>query len=116
VNASVANLNTETSNAINGRMARNIGNGALLGGQSPARRNFQPGAPAPAQVVMAQAASESATQAQELGDLFEYKLKEPISIQKNRSALVPIVQSTIDAEKVSVWNERAGLPRPQRAL
>jgi len=59
---------------------------------------------------------EAAASAQELGDLFEYKLKEPITIPKNRSALVPIVQSTIAAEKVSVWNERAGLPRPQRAL
>jgi hypothetical protein len=43
-------------------------------------------------------------------------LKEPITIPKNRSALVPIVQSTIHAEKVSVWNDQAGLPRPQRAL
>ena len=54
--------------------------------------------------------------AQELGDLFEYKLKDTISIPKNRSALVPIVQSPIAGEKVSVWNEFAGLPRPQRAL
>jgi len=54
--------------------------------------------------------------AQELGDLFEYKLKDPITIQKNRSALLPIVQSSITAEKVSIWNDRAGLPRPQRAL
>jgi len=59
---------------------------------------------------------EAAASGQDLGDLFEYKLKEPITIAKNRSALVPIVQSTINAEKVSVWNEQAGLPRPQRAL
>jgi len=57
-----------------------------------------------------------AAQAQELGDLFEYKLKDPITIRKNRSALVPIVQSSITAEKVSIWNDQAGLPRPQRAL
>jgi hypothetical protein len=57
-----------------------------------------------------------AAHGQELGDLFEYKLKQPITIQKNRSALVPIVQSAITAEKVSVFNEQAGLPRPQRAL
>jgi hypothetical protein len=53
---------------------------------------------------------------QELGDLFEYKLKDPISIPKNRSSLVPIVQAEIAAEKVSIWNDRSGLPRPQRAL
>jgi len=59
---------------------------------------------------------QTAAVAQELGDLFEYKLKDPITIPKNRSALVPIVQAEIGAEKVSIWNDRANLPRPQRAL
>ncbi len=56
------------------------------------------------------------TVAKELGDLFEYKIKDPITISKNRSAMVPIVQSNITAEKVSLWNEQSGVPRPQRAL
>jgi len=43
-------------------------------------------------------------QTQELGDLFEYKLSDRVTIRKNQSALVPILQSRIDAEKVSVWN------------
>ena len=43
-------------------------------------------------------------QSQELGDLFEYKLSDRVTIRKNQSALVPILQSRIDAEKVSVWN------------
>src|ERR1035441_339072 len=40
----------------------------------------------------------------ELGDLFEYKLKDRVTIRKNQSAMVPILQTRIDAEKVSVWN------------
>ena len=43
-------------------------------------------------------------QSQEVGDLFEYKLADRVTIKKNQSALVPILQSRIDAEKVSVWN------------
>jgi hypothetical protein len=43
-------------------------------------------------------------QTQELGDLFEYKLHDRVTIRKNQSALVPILQSRIAAEKVSVWN------------
>lgn len=35
-----------------------------------------------------------------VGDLFEYSLKERITVLKNQSALVPIVQSPIDVEKV----------------
>ena len=43
-------------------------------------------------------------QTRDLGDLFEYKLKDHVTIRKNQSALVPILQTRIDAEKVTVWN------------
>jgi hypothetical protein len=43
-------------------------------------------------------------QTRDLGDLFEYKLPDRVTIRKNQSALVPILQSRIDTEKVSVWN------------
>jgi hypothetical protein len=108
-----------TVNASAPLSGRSLGSGTTLGsGNRPQQfGNLQRAAPPPpASVAAARAQAESAAQAQALGDLFEYKLKEPITIRKNRSALVPIVQSTISAEKVSVWNEQSGLPRPQRAL
>src|SRR6185437_11389329 len=39
-----------------------------------------------------------------LGDYFEYNLKQKITIGKNQSALVPILQSYIEAEKVTLWS------------
>src|ERR687895_1564124 len=51
-----------------------------------------------------------------LGDLFEYRIKEPVSLTKNQSALVPIVNAAIEAEKVSLWNQRSGSGRPLRAV
>jgi len=51
-----------------------------------------------------------------LGDLFEYKLKDRVTIRKNQSALVPIVQTEITAEKVALWNANLGMARPLRAL
>ena len=57
---------------------------------------------------------EAAASTQELGDLFEYKLKERVTILKNRSALVPIINAKITAEKVTLWS--AGETRPLRAL
>jgi len=113
VTASGTNLQNSASN-IGGR---NLGSGSALGLNNRSFANSAPAPhPAPASVAAARVQAESAAQAQELGDLFEYKLKEPITIRKNRSALVPIVQSPIAAEKVSVWNEQSGFPRPQRAL
>lgn len=47
------------------------------------------------------------------GDFFEYKIKQKITIGKNQSALVPILQAHIDAEKVTLWNEGSA---PLRAL
>jgi hypothetical protein len=66
----------------------------------------QDGAPRPDATEVADTleAATQVGQSQELGDLFEYKLTDRVTIHKNQSALVPILQSRIDAEKVSVWN------------
>jgi len=60
--------------------------------------------------------SEPVAEGSSLGDLFEYKLKERVTIRKNQSALVPILQTDIAAEKVSLWSESLGVARPLRAL
>jgi hypothetical protein len=49
-----------------------------------------------------------------LGDMFEYAIQQNVTILQNQSALVPIVQAHVDAEKVTLWNERE--PTPVRAL
>lgn len=62
------------------------------------------------------ASSVNAAQGGLLGDLFEYKLKDRVTIRKNQSALVPIVHTEIDADKVALWNANLGMVRPLRAL
>jgi hypothetical protein len=62
--------------------------------------------------AMEQQISTAATQ--DIGDLFEYRIKQPVTIHKNQSALVPILQARVDAEKVTLWGP--GKPRPLRAL
>jgi hypothetical protein len=52
----------------------------------------------------------------QLGDLFSYKLKEPVTIRKNQSALVPILAGEVEADKVSLWNASSGAPRALRAI
>jgi Carboxypeptidase regulatory-like domain len=47
-------------------------------------------------------------------DYFAYNLTEPITIRKNESALVPILQTKIDAERVTLWSQQQ--PTPLRAL
>jgi hypothetical protein len=96
-----------------------LGSGRALGGSGlgiASKNDFPLAGRAPNEISSVRASAEVAAVAQDIGDLFEYKLKEPATIRKGRSALVPIVQSPIAAEKVSVWNEHASLLRPQRAL
>jgi hypothetical protein len=59
---------------------------------------------------------EPAALASDLGDLFQYRLKEPVTLQKNQSALVPIVNASIGAEKVSLWNRGGASGHPLRAV
>jgi Carboxypeptidase regulatory-like domain len=64
----------------------------------------------------ARSASEAAANGQDLGDLFEYKLKDHVTLKKNQSGLVPIVQTEIEAEKISLWSGTSGSGRPLRGL
>jgi len=70
----------------------------------------------PGFVDAAREMGEAAASGQELGDLFEYKLKDRVTLKKNQSALVPIAQTEIEAEKVSLWSGTTGSGRPLRGL
>jgi Carboxypeptidase regulatory-like domain len=54
------------------------------------------------------------------GDCFEYAIKQAVTINKNQSALVPILNARVEAEKVTLWsgeNEDDSDPEhPARAL
>lgn len=54
--------------------------------------------------------------ARAVGELFEYKLAEKVTVRKNQSALVPIVRAEVTAERVSLWNDSLGAGRPLRAV
>jgi hypothetical protein len=45
-----------------------------------------------------------------LGQLFEYALQQKITVLQNQSALVPIVQAPITAERVTLWNSEDAAP------
>jgi hypothetical protein len=68
--------------------------------------------PAEVETSMAQLDAEAVGGA--LGDLFEYALKQRISIGKDQSALVPIINKRVAAEKVTLWNDES--QQPLRAL
>ena len=47
-------------------------------------------------------------------DFFEYNVAQPITIRKNESALVPVLQTNVEADRVTLYN--ASDPAPLRAV
>jgi len=90
--------------------------GGVIGGMGGAPPPPKPSSVDEAEVEEAREESEPVAEGNTIGDLFEYKLKERVTIRKNQSALVPILQTDIAAERVSLWSESLGVARPLRAL
>lgn len=131
VNASTSQVQTESAEVSEAKQRTGVANRAHVGagsglGGGTGGGAFSAGVTgrnvmsltslSPGAVEEARAFSEAAASGQELGDLFEYKLKDRVTLKKNQSALVPIAQTEIQAEKVSLWNGTTGSGRPLRGL
>ncbi len=58
----------------------------------------------------------AAASGSELGDLFEYRIDNAVTVPRNRSALIPIIQTKMDGERVSIYNESVRSDRPMGGM
>jgi chaperonin cofactor prefoldin len=64
--------------------------------------------PAPAMAIRAEVAPSTVAAAatgQELGDLFEYRIAQPVTIRKNESAMLPFLQQPIEGRKLLIYSD-----------
>jgi hypothetical protein len=113
-----------------------IGERADARGQLARRELARAGAPTPG-IAMAKAADQvalveededllamangagsiqSVAQGAALGELFRYEIAKPVSIGRQRSAMLPIVSADVEAEKVSIYDERVLAKHPLAGL
>jgi hypothetical protein len=59
---------------------------------------------------------ETAAVGEEIGDLFEYRVEQPMTVSRDRSALIPIVQTKMEGERISIYNEDTRRDRPMSGL
>ena len=59
---------------------------------------------------------EADTEAGEVGDLFEYQIAHPVTVRRDHSALIPIVQTRMEGTRVSVFRESEGRSRPMSGM
>jgi hypothetical protein len=54
--------------------------------------------------------------ATELGEYFQYQLEQPVSLARQKSALLPIVNAPVEASKVSIYNDQVHVKYPLLGL
>lgn len=59
---------------------------------------------------------EAAATGSEVGDLFEYRIDQPVTVPRDRSALIPILQTRMEGERVSIYNEGTRRDRPMGGM
>jgi hypothetical protein len=81
------------------------------------RRAFRDGVEKKLQADMdlSKGVASSAT-AGELGDFFQYVIDHPVTLHRQKSALLPIVQKEVEAGRVSIYNERTQAKHPLLGL
>src|SRR5262249_59386801 len=50
--------------------------------------------------------AQSGAAAAKLGDFFHYAIDKPVSLARQKSALLPIVTKEVEASRTSIYNER----------
>ncbi|HEY0100519.1 MAG TPA: hypothetical protein VGB76_16355 [Pyrinomonadaceae bacterium] len=58
----------------------------------------------------------AAAEGSEVGDLFEYQIAQPVTVKRDRSALIPILQTRMEGARVSIFNEAVRRERPMSGM
>ena len=61
-------------------------------------------------------AVESVAQASNVGELFQYRIATPVKLGRQKSAMLPIVNDSVEGEKVSIYNPSVHAKHPLNGL
>jgi hypothetical protein len=59
---------------------------------------------------------QSAATATEMGDFFQYVIDKPVTLQRQKSAMLPIVNQTVEGTRVSIYNQGVHAKFPLHGL
>jgi hypothetical protein len=59
---------------------------------------------------------QSVAQASEVGEMFRYTIATPVKLQRSQSAMLPIVNESVQGEKVSIYSEATHAKHPLNGL
>lgn len=59
---------------------------------------------------------QSMATASDVGEMFRYQIATPVKLQRSRSAMLPIVNDSVEGAKVSIYNETSHVKHPLSGL
>jgi hypothetical protein len=62
------------------------------------------------------AGGQSVAQGGDIGEMFRYTIATPVKLQRSQSAMLPIVNESVEGEKVSIYNEASHVKHPLNGL
>ena len=62
------------------------------------------------------AVMQTAAAGSDLGELFRYEIEKPVTLERQRSAMLPIVAAEVEAERVAIYDERVLARHPLSGL
>ncbi len=63
-----------------------------------------------------QRGGQSVAQASDVGEMFRYQIATPVKLQRSQSAMLPIVNESVEGEKVSIYSESQHAKHPLNGL
>ncbi len=65
---------------------------------------------------MANSAASAAASGVDVGEVFQFRLDSPVTIERQRSAMIPIISTPIQGRRVSIFNRYDGSKHPMRGV
>lgn len=65
---------------------------------------------------LARYAAQARAEGVDVGEMFQYRIDGPVSIERQQSAMLPILTGAVEGRRVSLFNANDGQPRPWRAV
>ena len=99
-----------------GGMGGGAGGGGALGGITPGVPNNPASNSGDAMPIDPRAGVQAVVHAEEVGELFRYVIEEPVTLARQQSALLPIVNQEIKGKKLGIYNASVQSKHPLSAV
>lgn len=95
---------------------RQLANAAPANGQARARGAYVEQAEQQMDKARLAESLQTAAQASDVGEMFQYRIATPVTVARQKSAMLPIVNESVAADKISIYNPAVHAKHPLNGL